>query len=80
MSLARRCTSATSPRSAATKLALPPSGSDFLDRLGAARGVAAVNQDLRPVPGQLQRDCATDARRRARDKRPLPFEVVLTHG
>src|SRR5438105_5976334 len=32
---------------------LAASGGDFLDRLGAARGVAAVNQDLRPVPRQL---------------------------
>ena len=59
---------------------LAAGGSDFLDRLGAARGVAAVNEDLRPVTGQLQRDRATDTRRRAGHQRPLPFEVALTHG
>ena len=56
---------------------LAAGGGDLLDRLGAARGVAAVDEDLGPVPGQLQRDRATDARRRAGDQRPLPFEVVL---
>ena len=57
---------------------LAAGGSDLLDRLGAARGVAAVNKDLGPVAGQLQRDRATDTRRRARHQRPLPFEVVLS--
>ena len=52
---------------------LAAGGSDFLDRLGAARGVAAVNDDLRPVPGQLQRDRATDAR----TSRPSPAPVAL---
>jgi hypothetical protein len=57
---------------------LAAGGRDLLDRLGAAYGVAAVNQDLGPVAGQLQRDCATDARRGARYQRPLPFEVVFS--
>src|ERR1700716_1971028 len=52
-SRARRCTSAASPRSAATKLAEPPAAVIFLDGGGAAGGVAAVNHDLGPVPGQL---------------------------
>jgi hypothetical protein len=59
---------------------LAAGGSDFFDRVGAACGVAAVNQDLRPIPGQLQRHRATDAGRPTRHQRPLPFEVVLTHG
>src|SRR3979490_3326215 len=37
---------------------LAAGSSDLLDRLGAARGVAAVHQHLRPVAGQLQRDRA----------------------
>ena len=56
---------------------LAAGGGDLLDRLRAAGGVAAVNQDLGPVPGQLQRDRATDARGRAGHERALPFEVVL---
>jgi hypothetical protein len=58
---------------------LPAGSSDLLDRLGTTRGVAAVNHDLRPVPGQLQRDRPTDARRRPGHQRPLPLQVVLTH-
>jgi hypothetical protein len=57
---------------------LAAGGSDLLDRLRPARGVAAVNHDLRPVPGQLQRDRATDARGRALHQRALPFEVHLS--
>ena len=53
---------------------------DFLDRLGAARGVAAMNDDFRAVPGQLQRDCPADPGRRSRHQRPLPFEVALAHS
>ena len=30
--------------------------SDRLDGFGAAGGIAAVDQDLGPIPGQLQRD------------------------
>jgi hypothetical protein len=55
---------------------LAAGGGDLLDGLGAARGVAAVDQDLRAVAGQLQRDRAADARRRPGDERPLSFEIV----
>jgi len=57
---------------------LTASGCDLLDGLRAARGVAAVDQDLGPVARQLQRDRTTDARRRAGDQRPLACESVLT--
>src|SRR5581483_5503498 len=50
---------------------------DLRDRLGAARGVAAMNENLGPFPGKLDRYRATDAGRRARDQRPLSLEVVL---
>jgi hypothetical protein len=52
----------------------------LLDGLGASRGVAAVNHDLRAVAGKLQRDRATDAGRRPGHQRPLPIEVALAHG
>jgi len=52
------------------------SGSDLLDCLGPTSGVAPVNKDLGAVAGQLQRDRATDTRRRAGHQRPLPFEIV----
>ena len=58
---------------------LAASGSDLFDRLGATGGIATVNDDLRAVPRKLQRDRATDPRRRARHQRPLPFEVVFIH-
>jgi hypothetical protein len=51
---------------------------DLPDGLGAARGVAAVNQYLGPVAGELESDRATDARRRAGYERPLSGEVFLT--
>src|SRR4029077_7333711 len=51
---------------------------DLGDRLRAAVGVAAVNEDLGPFPGELDRDGTTDAGRRASDQGPLPLEVVLT--
>jgi hypothetical protein len=35
---------------------LAAGGDDLLDRLDAARRVAAVSQNLGPVPGQRQRD------------------------
>jgi hypothetical protein len=57
---------------------LPPGDGDLLDRLRAARGVAAMNQDVGPVPGKLQRDRAADTRGRARHQRALPFEVALS--
>ena len=37
-------------------------------------------QNLDLFPGKLERDRATDARRRARHQRSLPFEVVSSHG
>ena len=53
-------------------------GGDHLDRLRATRRVAAMNEDLGPVAGQLQRDRAADARRRAGHQRALPFKAVLS--
>jgi len=35
-----------------------------------------VNQDLGAVPGQLERDRATDAGRCAGDQCPLAFEIA----
>src|SRR6202008_4530394 len=51
-----------------------PRGGDLSDRLGAAVGVSAVNENLGPFPGELDRDRATDTGRRACDQGPLPLE------
>jgi hypothetical protein len=36
-----------------------------------------MNQNLGPIPCQLQRDGAADARCRARHQRPLTFEILV---
>jgi len=74
-SFARRRTSAGLPRSAARSAPGRPRD-DLLHRRGAALGVAAVDDDLGTVAGELQGDRATDAGGRARDQRLLILEVA----
>ena len=57
---------------------LAAGGGDLLDRLGAAGGVASMDEDLGAIPGQLERYRAANARGRAGHQRPLPFEFVLS--
>jgi hypothetical protein len=76
-SRARRCTSAASPRSAATNLARPPAARSPPPPRRRAPHRGRVPRPP-PVPGQLQRNRTTDPGRRAGDQRPLAFEVAPT--
>ena len=51
-----------------------------IDRLSAAPGIAAVDEDLGSVARELERDRSTDAGGRARHERALSFEGVLGDG
>src|SRR6266550_6662589 len=74
--MTRRWRSAGSLRSAPTKRRLAARSGNRVDSLGASGGVAAMDDDLGAVAGQLQGYCTADPGRRARHERLLTLEVT----